>query len=63
MDYPSTRLVDFTGNPYTTEYLSLLMELTEGQVLLQTIPENEIDVAVVVGYDWLDKYGLLTSYP
>lgn len=63
MDYPSTRLVDFTGNPYTTQYLSLLMELTEGQVLLQTIPENEIDVAVVVGYDWLDKYGLLTSYP
>jgi LCP family protein required for cell wall assembly len=61
MDYPTTRLVDYTGNPYTTQYLLEKMGLTQSQILFQTIPDNEIDVAVVIGYDWLEKFGMLSS--
>ena len=52
MDYPTTRVVDYTGNPYTTQYLKVLMDLTQSQILFQSIPEAEIDVALIVGYDW-----------
>lgn len=54
MDYPTTRVVDYTGNPYTTLYLMKLMDLTQSQILFQSIPDAEIDVALVVGYDWLE---------
>lgn len=61
MDYPTTRVVDYTGNPYTTQYLMVLMDLTQSQILFQSIPEAEIDVALIVGYDWpilLPKLGV-----
>jgi LCP family protein required for cell wall assembly len=54
MDYPTTRIIDYTGNPYTTQYLVDLMDLTQSQILFQTLPDNEIDLALVVGYDWVD---------
>jgi len=52
MDYPTTRIVDYTGNPYTTQYLVTLLDLTQSQVLFQTLPDGEVDIALVVGYDW-----------
>jgi anionic cell wall polymer biosynthesis LytR-Cps2A-Psr (LCP) family protein len=61
MDYPTTRIVDYTGNPYTAQYLVELMDLTQSQVLFQTVPENEIDLALVVGYDWQQLYTKLTA--
>lgn len=53
MDYPTTRIVDYTGNPYSAQYLVELMGLTQSQVLFQTIPGNDIDLALVIGYDWV----------
>jgi len=61
MDYPTTRIVDYTGNPYTAQYLVDLMGLTQSQVLFQTVPDNEIDLALVVGYDWQQLYGKLIA--
>jgi LCP family protein required for cell wall assembly len=60
MDYPQTRVVDYTGNPYTTQYLVDLMGLTQGQILIQLLPDSEVDVALVVGYDW---YEVLSQLP
>ena len=54
MDYPSTRVIDYTGNPYTTQYLLEAMGLTQGQILFQSNPDSEVDVALIVGYDWLE---------
>lgn len=51
-DYPTSRIVDYTGNPYTTKFLSDLLDLSQGQILFQTNPDAEIDLAFVVGYDW-----------
>ena len=52
MDYPTTRIIDYTGNPYTTRYLVDLLDLTQSQVLFQSLPDSEVDVAIVIGYDW-----------
>ncbi len=60
MDYPTTRIVDYTGNPYSAQYLVELMSLTQSQVLFQTVPGNEIDLALVVGYDWQQLLPKLT---
>jgi hypothetical protein len=59
MDYPTTRIIDYTGNPYTTHYLLESMGLTQGQILSQTNPESEVDIAVIVGYDWQNIISLL----
>jgi LCP family protein required for cell wall assembly len=52
LDYAKTIVIDYTGNPYTTRYLSELMGLSESQILSQPSPDNETDVAVVLGADW-----------
>jgi LCP family protein required for cell wall assembly len=61
MDYPTTRIIDYTGNPYTTQYLVDLMDLTQSQILFQTLPDNEIDLALVVGYDWFELVAKLSA--
>ncbi len=61
MDYPTTRIIDYTGNPYTTQYLVELLDLTQSQILFQTLPDNEIDLALVVGYDWFDLMSKLAA--
>ena len=61
MDYPTTRIIDYTGNPYTTQYLVDLLNLTQSQVLFQTLPDGEVDVALVIGYDWQALLAKLSS--
>lgn len=61
MDYPTTRIVDYTGNPYTTKYLMDLLGLTQSQILFQITPDSEVDVALVVGYDWVELLGRLNT--
>jgi len=53
-DYPTTRIIDYTGNPYTTKYLVEVMGLTQSQVLFQSQADSEVDLALVIGYDWLE---------
>ncbi|TFH37835.1 MAG: LytR family transcriptional regulator [Anaerolineales bacterium] len=52
LDYPTTRIIDYTGKPYTVQYLVDLLDLTQSQVLFQNLPGSEVDVALVIGYDW-----------
>jgi hypothetical protein len=52
LDYAKTLIIDYTGNPYTTRYLSELMGVSESQILSQPSPESEIDLAVILGSDW-----------
>lgn len=54
MDYVKTVIIDYTGNPYTTRYLMLLLNLTQSQILSQTVPDSPVDVAVIAAGDlWL----------
>lgn len=52
LDYAKTLIIDYTGNPYTTRYLSELMGVSESQILSQPSPESEIDLAIILGSDW-----------
>ena len=51
-DYPKTVVIDYTGNPYTTRYLMTLLNLSQSQILSQTVPDSEVDIAVIVGADY-----------
>lgn len=54
MDYVKTVIIDYTGNPYTTRYLMTLLNLTQSQILSQTLPDSPVDVAVIAAGDlWL----------
>lgn len=48
----TTRVVDYTGNPYTLRYLSELMALKPSQIKFEFDPESQVDVVVSVGNDW-----------
>jgi polyisoprenyl-teichoic acid--peptidoglycan teichoic acid transferase len=50
--YISTRVVDYTGNPYTVRYLVDLMNINPIQIRMEYSPQSEVDVVVYLGADW-----------
>jgi polyisoprenyl-teichoic acid--peptidoglycan teichoic acid transferase len=48
----NSRVIDFTGNPYTLRYLVDLMNITPYNIIQDFNPENEVDVIVIIGTDW-----------
>lgn len=48
----TTRIVDFTGNPHTVQYLSELMGLQSGYYELRYDPTSSVDIVVTLGSDW-----------
>jgi len=52
-DYTTyTRIIDYTGNPYTLRYLVDLMSITRYSIFFQYDPNSAVDVAVILGDDW-----------
>ena len=52
-DYTTyTRIIDYTGNPYTMRYLSELMKVTPYSIIFQYDPNSQVDVLVILGDDW-----------
>ncbi|MBN2148734.1 MAG: LCP family protein [Anaerolineales bacterium] len=47
-----TRVIDYTGNPYTTGYLVDLMSVTPYSFRMEYNPASDVDVVVIVGDDW-----------
>ena len=57
-DYDKSRLIVHSQNyPYTIRYLTDMLGLTDGQVLRPVYPLPDIDVAVVLGWDWANSGG------
>jgi|Deesub1362A_J573_1020465.scaffolds.fasta_scaffold00778_9 LCP family protein required for cell wall assembly len=52
LDYLKTLVIDYTGNPYTRQYLKELMGLTGSQIISQYDPSREVDLALILGADW-----------
>jgi LCP family protein required for cell wall assembly len=48
-----TRIVDFTGNPHTVQYLSVLMGVQPGYYELRYDPNSPVDIVVTLGNDWI----------
>jgi LCP family protein required for cell wall assembly len=52
-DYTTyTRIIDYTGKPYTDRYLVDLMQITPYSISLQYDPNSTVDVLVILGDDW-----------
>ncbi len=47
-----TKIIDYTGNPYTDKYLVDLMKITPYSISLQYDPNSPVDVLVILGDDW-----------
>ncbi|OGO60296.1 MAG: hypothetical protein A2032_02610 [Chloroflexi bacterium RBG_19FT_COMBO_49_13] len=52
-DYTTfTRLIDYTGKPYTDRYLVNLMQITPYSISFVYEPNSQVDVLVILGDDW-----------
>ncbi|MFZ2097511.1 MAG: LCP family protein [Anaerolineales bacterium] len=52
-DYTTyTRIIDYTGKPYTDRYLVDLMNITPYSIFLQYDANSQVDVLVILGDDW-----------
>jgi LCP family protein required for cell wall assembly len=47
-----TRIIDYTGNPYTDRYLVNLMNISPYSITFQYDPNSPVDVLVILGDDW-----------
>lgn len=47
-----TKIIDYTGKPYTDRYLVNLMQITPYSIFFQYDPTSQVDVLVILGDDW-----------
>jgi len=56
--YPNTTVIDYTGNPYTLQFLVDLMKIQPNRIFHSYDPESAVDLAINLGKDWAES-GLL----
>jgi LCP family protein required for cell wall assembly len=54
---PSTTIYDYTGNPYTLQYLVNLFGIENTRIFNSFDPDSTVDVAVVLGSEWVVPTG------
>jgi LCP family protein required for cell wall assembly len=47
-----TTIIDYTGNPYTVQYLANLMSVPSSHVFSRYDPNSSVDVEIVIGPEW-----------
>jgi hypothetical protein len=50
--YAATTIIDYTGKPYTVNFLVQLMGINEANIYSSFNPNSEEDVAIILGTDW-----------
>ena len=48
----NSKMIDYTGNPYTRRYLVDLMKIPENNIYYENSPAGEFDVVIILGADW-----------
>jgi LCP family protein required for cell wall assembly len=48
----ATRIIDYTGNPYTVQYLVDLLGVSPANIYSRYDPTSQIDVEVIIGPEW-----------
>lgn len=48
----NSKIIDYTGNPYTRRYLVDLLRIPENNIYYSNNPSSEFDVVVTLGTDW-----------
>jgi LCP family protein required for cell wall assembly len=50
---PSTSIYDYTGNPYTLQYLVDLLGIEQTRIFNSYNPDSTVDVTVILGSEWV----------
>ena len=53
--YAATTVVDYTGNPYTLQYLIEIMDINPNRIFHSYDPNSQIDIEINLGDDWADR--------
>lgn len=53
--YSASRIIIYTGKPYSISYLSLTMGISSGQIYNKYDPKSPYDIAIIMGTDWGQK--------
>ena len=48
----STLIIDYTGRPYTVQYLVDLLDIQESSIYSRYDPNSLVDIAIMLGDDW-----------
>jgi hypothetical protein len=48
----STIIIDYSGKPYTVQYLVDLLNIQESSIYSRYDPNSEVDIAILLGDDW-----------
>jgi LCP family protein required for cell wall assembly len=51
----STIIIDYTGKPYTLQYLIDLLNIQESSIYSRYDPNSEVDIAILLGDDWANN--------
>ena len=50
--YELTTIIDYTGKPYTVEYLVNLLNISPGKIYQRFEPDSSVDITIILGEDW-----------
>lgn len=50
-----TTIIDYTGKPYTTQFLVQVMQLDASRIYSSYDPNSQVDIAIILGEDWVSK--------
>jgi hypothetical protein len=48
----NTVIIDYTGNPYTIQFLVNLLDIQASNIYSRYDPNSESDIALLIGEDW-----------
>jgi LCP family protein required for cell wall assembly len=51
----ATIIIDYTGKPYTLQYLVDLLNIQESSIYSRYDPNSEVDIAILLGDDWANN--------
>jgi polyisoprenyl-teichoic acid--peptidoglycan teichoic acid transferase len=53
-----TTLIDYTGNPYTTQFLIEKLQIQPSRIYSRYDPNSQVDITVILGADWGENNSL-----
>ena len=50
-----TTIIDYTGKPYTIQYLVQLLNIQTSQIFNRYDPNSQVDITIILGNDWAEN--------
>jgi len=51
----TTVIIDYTGKPYTVQYLVELLNIEDNSIYSRYDPNSQVDIAILLGADWAEN--------